>query len=211
MRIALPLALLLLGACLPSPYGLSQGRECGLNSDCDGTLVCRLGYCRRECATSRDCAAGLDCLLDNDGLGACQLPAETRCTTNSECPPSLVCTMGECTNECNCADEAQPCEDCPPGAVCTMRDDGSRGCFDPSNRTCVYASDCAADESSFVCASDGRCRIECRSDCDCRFGDVCREQMFVKDRGGEPTMIAGYLCVIPVPPDASSCLPEGAP
>lgn len=48
----------MLGACAISSYGLSQGSECELTSDCDAPLVCRIGRCRRECATSRDCAAG---------------------------------------------------------------------------------------------------------------------------------------------------------
>ncbi|MBX7191011.1 MAG: hypothetical protein K1X94_03085 [Sandaracinaceae bacterium] len=183
----------LLAGCLPSPYGLSQGEECELNSDCDSPLVCRLGYCRRDCASSRDCAAGLDCLVDDAGLGACQLPTETHCVNNSECPAGLVCTMGECTNECNCADATQACRDCPLGSFCVDRGGGTRGCFDPSNRTCVYASDCQATSTSFVCAADRRCRLECRSDLDCRFGAICVDRAFVEPNG----VATGRLCVYP--------------
>ena len=201
------LAALVLTACVSSPYGLSLGTRCELNSDCDAPLVCRIGYCRNECSTARDCGAGLDCVQDNEMLGACQLPVEKTCTNNSQCPEPLVCTMGECSNACGSCAAPGPCRDCPPGAECVLDGDGELGCFDPSTRSCVYSSECAASSSEFVCAFDGRCRLECRGDCDCRFGEACRELAF-EENGA---MIMGSLCVIPVLPDRSSCLPDGGP
>jgi hypothetical protein len=206
MRI-LPLALLLT-ACIPSPYGLALGEECELNSDCDAPLVCRIGYCRVECSTSRDCAAGLDCLQDNDGLGACQLPAETTCTNDSDCPATLVCTMGECANGCGACTAPGPCRDCPAGADCVRDDDGALGCFDPSTRSCVYSSECGFMGDEFVCAFDGRCRLECRSDCDCRNGEACRTRDFAGENvdGG---VVSGLICVLPREGEApSDCLPD---
>ena len=185
----------LASGCAPSPYGLSQGEQCELNSDCDAPLVCRIGYCRRECSTSRDCAAGLDCVEDNSGLGACQLPRETSCVRDSDCPESLVCTMGECTNECACPPD-EPCPDCPPGAACITRTDGSQACLDPSTRSCVWNSDCDVSTNEFVCAFDQRCRIECRVGVvpsDCRFGDVCEELRFDEMRDG--ALSIGNFCV----------------
>lgn len=195
---------LLVPACVPSPYGISLGGECELNSDCDPPLVCRLGYCRRECSTSRDCAAGLDCLKDAAGLGACQLPMETSCALDSQCQLPLVCTMGECTNACGACTVPGPCRDCPAGAQCVADVDGALGCFDPSSRTCVYSSECGTD-GEFVCADDARCRLECTSDCDCRNGEVCRERTFVE---GTET-VRGNLCVDPTPETGgSACLPD---
>lgn len=210
MRQLLLLLAFSLSACVPSPYGLALGEECELNSDCDAPLVCRIGFCRVECTTSRDCAAGLDCVEDNEGLGGCQLPPETGCTNDSDCPAPLVCTMGECNNPCGSCTSPGPCRDCPPGSECVRDGDGQLGCFDPSTRGCVYSSECRADGSEFVCAYDGRCRIECRSDCDCRFGDVCREAEFQEDDvdGG---IARGFLCVTPTPPERSSCLPDVGP
>lgn len=201
-----PLLTLALGAaaCLPPPYGIAIGGECELNSDCDPPLVCRLGYCRRECSTSRDCAAGLDCLKDPSGLGACQLPMETHCALDSECTAPLVCTMGECTNSCGSCTAAGPCRDCPAGAQCVLDADGMLGCFDPSSRTCVYSSECGT-EGEFVCAFDGRCRLECTSDCDCRNGEVCREREFMEGAG----TVRGNLCLDPTTETGpSTCLPD---
>ena len=211
MRHPTPSLLILLLAALSvvgcaSPFGLSVGSQCELNSDCDAPLVCRIGYCRNECSTARDCGAGLNCVQDNEKLGACQLPVERRCTNNSACPAPLVCTMGQCSNACGSCTVPGPCRDCPTGADCVLDTDGELGCFDPSTRSCVYSSECAANEDEFVCASDGRCRVECRSDCDCRFGEVCRERAFEEN----DAMVMGTLCVLPTPPDRSTCLPDGS-
>lgn len=201
-------SLALLSGCLPSPYGLSLGSECELNSECDAPLVCRIGYCRNECSTSRDCGAGLDCLQDNMGLGACQLPIETMCTNDSNCPEPLVCTMGECTNACGSCTAPGPCRDCPAGADCALDTDGELGCFDPSTRTCIYSSECGTSGGEFVCATDGRCRLECVSDCDCRNGEACREREFMGEDVDGGT-VRGFICVTPrVSELPSTCLPD---
>jgi hypothetical protein len=90
--------------------------------------------------------------------------------------------------------------------------DGALGCFDPSSRNCVYSSECGT-EGEFVCAFDGRCRLECTSDCDCRNGEVCRERTFVEvvDDMNMPTMtmVSGNLCVDPtLETGSSTCLPD---
>ena len=192
-------------ACLPSPYGLSLGSECDLNSDCDSPLVCRIGYCRVECSTSRDCGAGLDCVQGNDQLGACQLPIEKHCTNDSNCPSPLVCTMGQCSNACGSCTAPGPCRDCPPGADCVLDTDGALGCFDPSTRSCVYSSECGQMPTEF-CAFDGRCRAECRSDCDCRYGEVCRSMSFEENS----TTITGQICRAPTGTERAACAPDGS-
>ncbi|MEM9188896.1 MAG: hypothetical protein AAGF12_06955 [Myxococcota bacterium] len=184
------LLIALLGCAPELPEAIGGG--CELNSDCEAPLVCRLARCRKECSTSRDCAVGLDCVQDNQtGLGACQLPDELNCVRDSDCAASLVCTMGECTNECGCTDPTVPCRDCPPGAACVPRPGGPPACLDTATDTCVRNSDCEASDTSFVCAPDQRCRVECTGDADCRFGDVCLPVSFV-EMGSD---IEGAFCV----------------
>lgn len=188
---------LLLAGCSDPELPRALGEQCDLTSDCDAPLVCRLARCRKECATSRDCAAGLDCLLDNDGLGACQLPEETRCDRDSDCPDPLVCTMGECTNRCNCDPEMDPCPDCPPGARCIDDEEGARACIDLSE-SCVYGSECPNGQ---VCATDQRCRPECRVDEDCRYGTRCMRQEFIMDPLAQPGMSVEACMCVPVSAD----------
>lgn len=184
------------------------GAQCRLTSECDAPLVCRLELCRVECSTSRDCAAGLDCLLDNEGFGACQDPSETDCALDSDCPELLTCVMGRCSNECN-ADE-----DCPPGARCYVIEDPAPitpttctagaicGCIDRERTPCVYNEDCPA---LTICAPDQRCRDECISTADCRFGTVCDTVTYCDEEGAtrsvrfcQPREDAGM-------PDAGPC------
>jgi hypothetical protein len=161
MRV-LALTLLLLTACVP-PRRAGVGAECELNSACAAPLVCRLGHCRNECATSVDCPPGTACVLDQSHFGACQLAAETSCTLASECPEGLVCRFSQCTNAC------ETDRDCPGGARCV---DSAAGlaCFDPSGEACTRDSECSPDEetgSTRRCVV-GRCRRECFTDRDCR-------------------------------------------
>jgi hypothetical protein len=194
------------------------GAQCDLNSDCDAPLVCRIELCRVECASSRDCAIGFDCVFDGTGRGACQLEAETSCTLNSDCKSPLVCTMGECTNVCECDPDSPPdacySRDCPPGATCIESDgDGGRACLDTSTRGCVYDSDCGVEgESLEVCGGDARCRVECLGPHDsrnCRNGETCESASFAL-AGGD--VIRGYLCVFtgtaPIAADAGA---DGGP
>ncbi len=179
LRIAarsMALGLLLIGSsCVEAPRSL--GTQCDLASDCQAPLVCRLGRCRRECGTVRDCAIGTQCVTDPDGLGACQLEAETRCTGDGECPAPLVCRESQCVNECEDATR-----DCPPGAQCL-----ESACVDPDGTLCRTDRDCAADQ---LCAPDLRCRDECRADRDCRdgascVGGACRPIAPALDAGGQ--------------------------
>jgi hypothetical protein len=176
------------GGCVPLPRAV--GEQCELNSDCDAPLVCRFGRCRRECELDRDCALGFDCLLNEDGLGGCQVEDEVeRCENNSDCAGGLLCIMAECTTECACP-EGEPCRDCG-GREC-VRVQGVASCFNPEDRTCVYNSECGMDEG-FSCLG-GRCGTECETDADCAAsGRVCATRTFVEPDGP----ITGQRCEIP--------------
>jgi len=176
-------------ACAPARRA-SLGGECELNSDCDTPLVCRLAYCRKECATSADCAAGLSCVLDPDGLGACQRPAETSCTLATDCPEGLLCRFNECTNAC------ETDRDCPGGTRCERAAEGL-ACIDRSERACTYDAECQPELSGERCLG-GRCRRECFADRDCRNQFWCNAGVCyppprpgVRDAGADAASDAG--------------------
>jgi alpha-tubulin suppressor-like RCC1 family protein len=156
------LALLLATACVPTPAGSALGLACDLSSECDDPLVCRMGRCRRQCATLRDCPYGSRCVIDQDGLGACLLDDERTCVRASDCPEPLACTGGQCVNQCA---EAR---DCPPGSHCI---EGS--CSDVEGARCEHDSQCASD--GLVCGPERRCRLACLGDRDCPLGARCSE------------------------------------
>ncbi len=166
-RAAACLALLAL-ACSSRP-SFEPGAECQLNTECQAPLVCRLGHCRVECRSQRDCPPELECVRDERGLGACQLPKETDCTLSSECEDFLVCHYGRCTNAC------VNDRDCPAGSHCTEQPGGGHGCRDESTVECELNSDCerVMGQEGYICANDGRCRVACRTDWDCSDGRAC--------------------------------------
>jgi len=183
---------------------LTRGAACDLTSDCEAPLECRLARCRVECRDNRDCAAGLTCLLDNTGLGACQLPDETDCALDSDCIEPLVCVRGTCSNIC------REDRDCAPGASCLVDDDAEPStscpvggeppadgcaCFDPATDGCLYAADCGP---GLLCANDFRCRPGCGADADCRDGLAC----VARDFGGD-----GCIPVCDLPSSVAECAP----
>lgn len=173
------------GSCLPTLLGIVlisgcagdrpqlRGAGCEVNSDCDARLVCRLSRCRKECDVHRDCGLGLQCLLDRDGLGACQLEDELTCTLDSQCADSLVCRGGECANECAVD------RDCPPESECG--EEMSCEISAEAQRPCVYNSDC---DAPLICDEDQRCRPECAADRDCVAPRICVGTLCVLGDGG---------------------------
>ena len=144
------------------------GDQCELNSECDAPLVCRLGRCRKECATNADCDARTSCVKDAEGFGACQLADERMCDLDSECPEPLVCRgdsdARQCVNEC------ETDRDCIAGARCLEYAEG-KGCIDLVSRFCVHDGECAASE---FCLG-GQCREQCRTMRDCGGRWLCNE------------------------------------
>lgn len=109
-----PFALALLGVLLwACQSGAPIGTTCERTSECATPLVCRIGRCRTECVVARDCPAGQACLVNADGLGACELPAIDVCSASCDAP--LICASGHCRVECTVD------TDCPGGHVCVSR------------------------------------------------------------------------------------------
>ena len=61
---------------------------------------------------NRDCPAGAGCLLDQDGLGSCALPADHGCASGAACLTPLVCAADQCVNTCTSAAQ------CPSDGEC---------------------------------------------------------------------------------------------
>ncbi len=159
--LAVALASAFAASCVARRSGV--GSECEINSECATPLVCRLGHCRVECATSEDCSLGTSCVLDPDAIGACQLSDERSCALASDCPEGLVCRFSQCTNAC------MTDRDCLGGARCEQ-EGTERGCIDRSSQACTLDSDCDVRglEGRPTRCLRSRCRSECSSDRDCR-------------------------------------------
>ncbi len=167
-------ALTLLPGC-PKSF---LGDGCGRNSDCMDPLICEAGRCRRECIDSRECAAGLLCLQVAEGVGVCQLPAETSCSLTSECEAGLVCNFGTCTTAC------VEDRDCGEGAQCKHEDpedpESPTACIEVLTEACIYNSDCHDPETNptfMICDERQRCRYECIDSNDCEPPDICMRDL----------------------------------
>jgi hypothetical protein len=136
---------LLLGACGSSAKPIVK--QCVLNSDCSGSLVCAQGYCVNQCVASRDCAGDARCIILPAPVGnVCQAPLKVTCSLNSDCSP-LFCGIDlECRNQCHTD------VDCPSGQKCTSqshlcadpaKDDATH--YDPTTNELVPAPDAGVD------------------------------------------------------------------
>jgi hypothetical protein len=109
------------GGCSSDEPQRLAAAVCTVDSDCNGSLVCKLGRCHAPCSTSKDCPNGGTCVkVDDDAI--CRLPQETRCSYNSECTPPLVCGV-----DAKCRSECVTDRDCVSGQKCT-----SSVCADPA-------------------------------------------------------------------------------
>jgi hypothetical protein len=183
IRSTLVATLILISACSGEAPKRVTGQTCELTTECAEPLVCRLSRCRRECSTFRDCAAGAECVLDDEGRGACLFEEENLCALDSQCREvgaGLVCRDGRCRNEC------VEDRDCPSGASCVMS-----ACVVPDPMTCVYNSDCpildgGTHEVLLVCNPEQRCVVECNADRDCDFPRTCVRNLCELPDGGAP-------------------------
>ena len=107
-----------------SPMKINVGGTCVLNSDCNQGLVCTWGKCHVACNTSADCPAGQSCVTSSDQSNVCQLPGETYCIYNHDCPTGLICGVDQ-----QCRKQCQVDVDCLYGQICTS----AQTCVDPNN------------------------------------------------------------------------------
>ena len=121
------LGLVAVSACLTAGCSeakkIDVGGACILNSDCNSPLACAMGKCHDACHTSADCPVGQSCIIASDQSKVCQLPTETHCTYDSDCPTGLRCATDQrCRNQC------QKDVDCPSGQTCTT----TKTCAEPN-------------------------------------------------------------------------------
>ena len=159
---------------------IDVGGACILNSDCNSPLVCTAAKCHDACHTSADCPTGESCIIASDQSTVCQLPAETHCIYDSDCPMGLKCATDQrCRNQC------QGDVDCFPGQICTT----TQTCAEPnqvdSNRN-LYAPDGGFGGSDG--ASGGDAVASCLAGaetCSCYPNDTCNTGL----------TCASHLCV----------------
>jgi hypothetical protein len=156
---------------------LAQG--CLINSQCNAPLVCAFRRCHAECEDSRDCPAEQRCMSSDGPFHVCQLPDETKCSYNTQCPERQKCGI-----DGNCRDECTSDRDCVLGQVCV-----SGTCAEPAELKagklpavdagstaspgggvpCVYDSEC---RHPLICRG-GLCGYECLVHGDCSRGEQC--------------------------------------
>jgi hypothetical protein len=86
------------------------------------------------------------------------------CVLNSDCNQPLACTMDKCHDACHTS------ADCAPGQSCITASDQSKVCQLPSEKRCIYNSECPP---GLMCATDRQCRNQCQGNADCVSGQVC--------------------------------------
>lgn len=100
---------------------LAEG--CTLNSDCADQYVCMFERCHVQCEDDRDCPISLRCVLGTAGINVCQLPDETDCSKNSDCPGAQGCAEDkQCRDLCIEEDDCVPGQQCTDSGVCVSPD-----------------------------------------------------------------------------------------
>lgn len=212
------LVLACLGAWLVAcESGASLGARCARNGECAAPLVCRIGRCRSECVEARDCPQGQVCLIDAEGLGACELPMLDECALSCDAP--LICASGHCRVTCATASE------CPGGHVCAsgacQRADVDGGVVDDAGPDAAPSVDASRDANAPdtgplcdpvlgtgcadrcgllgglpACTATGSGTLEspCTAESDCAVGFSCQGDRCIRVcRPSDPTLCGAHL------------------
>ena len=185
-------------AWLAAGCGSSSSNSCQFNSDCKGFQVCTMGTCGDGCHTSEDCPAGQSCVTAADQTKICQLPSETNCAFNTDCPAPLICAVDQrCRNQC------QVSVDCPSGQICTT----AQTCAEPSEvdpNNNLPGSVGGASGSDGAAGATGGCPVgaetcPCFANYTCNAGLTCASNLCVRlgagDAGGGKVEIGG-ACIL---------------
>jgi len=168
------------GSDAPPLAAIAEG--CSINTDCTSPLVCAFRKCHSACMTTRDCPAPQRCMASDRPFHVCQLPDETKCSYNSECPSGQLCGVdGRCRDQCaadrDCVAEqvctqgtcAEPVELTRNGKLPVAMPEGGASEAAPTGQPCSFNSEC---DDPLVCRM-GLCAKECLGDRDCPSDETC--------------------------------------
>ena len=156
---------------------------CILNSDCNTPLVCAFKTCHDKCQDSRDCPDGQRCLQSDRPFHVCQLPAETGCSSNAQCPTGQVCGIdNQCRDQCKVERDCLALQKCVSGTCADDKElvdgglpiavtDAGSTMIPNVGTPCTYSSDCP---DALLCRN-GSCAFECIKTRDCLAGSTCVE------------------------------------
>ncbi len=174
--------ILVAGAC-SSDQSAAAGEGCVINTDCSSPLVCAFRKCHMACTDTRDCPPSQRCMASDRPFHVCQLPQETKCGYNSDCPNGQICAVdGQCRDQCasdrDCVSR-QICTAASCAEIVELDDAGTlpvvvtdEAGAPSTGQPCQYNSDCPGDQ---ICRSSGLCAPECLHDRDCPAGSTCGE------------------------------------
>lgn len=139
------------------------GIACARASECSSPLVCTLGRCRAQCATSRDCPIAARCLADPaTGIGACSLVDVDDCGGGGACASGLVCHDAKCVNACGSIVQ------CPDGvcqgSVCIPQRDPIDGSVDAAPPDASVQGDASPDDVGIDAGDDAGADATASSD-----------------------------------------------
>lgn len=104
------------------------------------------------------------CSGNSDAAAITAAKLSEGCLINSDCDGKLVCAFRRCHVEC--ADS----KDCDPGQRCVAADRPVAVCQLEEEKSCTFNSQCPMGQ---LCAVDGQCRDQCKTDRDCLKGQAC--------------------------------------
>ena len=176
---------------------------CQTSSDCDGTDVCRRGFCSVPCISSNDCITGDLCFAGNCIESNC---ADTSCV--GEVNP-LTCQCVECFNDSQCESD-KACNDSGICTGCSERRETSAEC---DALGLFFQSGCCAQcltdlhcPGRLVCSA-GVCSeppsVDCVRDSDCENSQSCDGGLCVR-LGSNASCTQQTDCV-----DQEACYPDG--
>lgn len=117
---------------VPGPIGV----PCTGDADCASPLVCEFGVCHAVCAGTEDCPDRERCTHGGERdcnpacmlSSVCELPGETTCVLDSDCPAPLTCALdSQCRNACSSDQNCIAGQVCAVGPGCTTSNTCSGG------------------------------------------------------------------------------------
>jgi hypothetical protein len=125
------------------------GSPCSITSDCRDPLFCAFSRCHAVCETTRDCP-GSRCVASDQPYPVCQLPTESMCLMNRDCPAGLICAPDQ-----HCAAQCTGDRDCPVAQRCM-----GNMCVEPPPMVDGGAAVDASEADVGVCTCEPSC-ISC--------------------------------------------------